>query len=750
MPNRSELNFPGRSKRKAMIETLRELKQNPQLAQNESFQKYVTAFEKLDRIMDEKSALNEQGLPKLLNTQDADEIAAALAETGQAGEEYLAAAEYAAAGQVNAEPNATALLVTQLQGLLAKDFEAVKNYKPEEKTLSLDEIQETARTKTIDLRGRTLGSVTNQQNERILMSVVNAKGEKRPGVFTKKTKMQVKESYDAAMGRVKAACGNNPQANEALDKFLNNFRMIFSGQLKNDNGTKLRDRSSDCLTIGFLVKELYNQFTTNDITPEQAEGFLSSVGVVCNANGITKNGLKVLAKELTALKNKVAFEVNALNAEIPDGSRLDNRNAAATAVCDVLGFGDLLARSESMRFIGDNGEVTEGTFMDYGKGIDLYQKPSLFRHVLPKRFGSIDNRNRLFKQISDMQVLDYICMNCDRHAGNVFYQVDAEGNITGIQGIDNDSSFGPARQHKLRAAELGVVTTSTAKKIQEMNPSMLRFALRGRGLSEKELTAAVARLQDLQQAIAEKKLPVVADDQIGRRDISTYFPKGKDRDNLFKNLDEYTKKMVQATHDATTKHVPMPDQGTPKLREVELTERRGTVYGLTDSLNKVSRLVRNDEKKFRVEDLTKTFRGSSQYFKDMVTAARTAMQLRTQILSDETMDKSALAMEAGSVDTFRQVNESFDTLEQRAMEYLQYKLDHSKVRPKPQSLDELRGKNEYEQKHIDYARDILKTVNDYRQSQARPETEAEKEVQQANQQRRELEKRRAEAAGPQL
>ena len=43
--------------------------------------------------------------------------------------------------------------------------------------------------------------------------------------------------------------------------------------------------------------------------------------------------------------------------------------------------------------------------------------------------------------LADMQVLDYLCGNVDRHGANLVYQLDDNGKIIGIQGIDNDSSF---------------------------------------------------------------------------------------------------------------------------------------------------------------------------------------------------------------------------------------------------------------------------------------------------------------------
>ena len=775
---REKLNFPSRSQRKALVETLRaQLNNNPQLAQDETYKAYVNSWVSLDQKMEALSAEDENGVPKILDDKDADDLAEAILATATAGEEYLAAAEY---GGKAKDP--VPQMVEQFQSELAKDFSAVKAYNPAVKQLSLAELQENARTRIIDLKGRDLGSMTNLQNERIPMSIINAKGEQRPGVFTKPTYVRVKGQYLDLIEKAKAACGDpndpNPAKAEAaqqnrqkLDNYLNAFRMMQAGILSTQSGKKLSMNSSDDLTVGFLLRYLSNN-VKGKMTQDRVREELGFVGIP-DPTTIPKAALKILANGLSELKEDIPADLNAYQLELADGTRLDNRNVAMTAVSDAFDFGDLIARSESMKFIGENGETTEGTFMEYGKGVDLHRKPHLFEHVALNPYGDLANRNRLFKQISDIQVLDYLCLNKDRHPGNVFYEVDKEGKITGIQGIDNDSSFGPARWPKYEIGRLKVITKSTAEKIKAMaeTPERLRFVLRGRGLTSAEISQAVGRLNDLQDGIEKGKVTVIADDQIGRRDIKDYYPKtdkNPDATNMFRMLDEYVMGKVKIYRDADKKFKPLPDQPKPTLSEVADADRRHTVAGLTDELGKVSRLVRNDEKKFNVDDLTTTFRGSSAQFRELVSEAKQASALQKRLLEDQNLNKSKLLSEdmadaakkqkelqedlladpkEKAVPTLATVAESFQKLREKADAYLQYKFEHTKVRPRPKTMEELRGKNDYEQKHIDYARDILKAVADFEKvMSSHPETTADKENLQANQQRRELENRRAEAA----
>ena len=121
---REKLNFPSRKKRKELLDSLRaQLEADPQLAQDEKYKAYVNSWVSLDQKMEALSAEDENGVPKLLTNEDADELAAAMLTTAVAGEEFLAAAEFN--GQEN-EP--VPQMVEQFQAVLSKDFSTVKKY----------------------------------------------------------------------------------------------------------------------------------------------------------------------------------------------------------------------------------------------------------------------------------------------------------------------------------------------------------------------------------------------------------------------------------------------------------------------------------------------------------------------------------------------------------------------------------------------------------------------------------------------
>ena len=141
----------------------------------------------------------------------------------------------------------------------------------------------------------------------------------------------------------------------------------------------------------------------------------------------------------------------------------------------------------------------------------------------------LDHRNNVIRSLADLQIIDYLCLNEDRHPGNLMYQVNQEGIITGIQGIDNDSSFGRRRCGQVENSALKVISKTMADKVKKLSPEMLRFALRGRGLSDEEVTAAVDRLSDLKKLIRNKTVRTVRDDKFNELSNDQMFPTDKDR-----------------------------------------------------------------------------------------------------------------------------------------------------------------------------------------------------------------------------
>ena len=729
------LNFPSRADRRRILEELRRLEeeQGKDFTGKELYEAYKQAFLALDQRMEPLCQLDGEGLPPDLTARDKAELSQLMLQAGTAGERYLTAWQFAHPGEDLSQglPG----MVQQLQQLMNKDYDALSLYDPA-KPQTLAEIQENARTKTIDLRDRKLKTLGNMQNSRMLMTLHDANGKPRTGVFTKATHVRVKGKLQRILERAKAQCG--PEGAAALDGLIDKARLFYhSIDTLTREGVAFPEDASDELTIGVLLNNLRNKASEDGEelpTKSIIKAHLREMNV--SFKFISDKALKTLANGLAEMAGDPSNEINAYNLQLRDGQRLDSRNSAMSAVADLLGVGDSVARSDNMRFIDNKGKLVEGSFMDFGKGLDLYAHPEDAVFVNNDPIYHSATRIKLLKSIADLQILDHICMNADRHRGNLMYRVDKDGNFIGVQGIDNDSSFG-ARGHKPRdIRKLKVVSKSMADRLENMTPEMLKFSLRGRGLSELELRKAAVRLQELKDAIKQGVIQTLTDDKFAG-DLSQFID-DKGNGNLFYQVLDHVYDVTQYRKRKRLPFRSLPGEEPPKMAKVPITERKYTVAGLADAAERVGRLLENRETGFRVKDLT-GIRGTSDNFKAMVAAARSVENLPRHLGRLNQLDPSLLLRDEAAGESKEAFDEAFRTLRTAANQYLNGKAEQRRAA----SVETLRGKNPYEQARIDYARRLLKAAELYDELRKGPQTEAEKAEEQSLADRRAIEARRA-------
>jgi hypothetical protein len=179
------------------------------------------------------------------------------------------------------------------------------------------------------------------------------------------------------------------------------------------------------------------------------------------------------------------------------------------------------------------GRVLKGTYMEQAEGSDfsnLKSGDNLFDFDIEES----PYNKKLFCDLADMQVLDYICGNVDRHKGNMLYKTekDKDGKVkmTGIVGIDNDASFPekdiadwefvhhldrkpPHAARIYRPQNFRYVTRKTAEMVNHMTRAQLETILKGHNLSKKSIDLAWERTLNVKKVINEKKYHITfADD----------------------------------------------------------------------------------------------------------------------------------------------------------------------------------------------------------------------------------------------
>ncbi len=191
-------------------------------------------------------------------------------------------------------------------------------------------------------------------------------------------------------------------------------------------------------------------------------------------------------------------------------SPVAQRNSLMSSVADVLGCSDIIAFSEKLNVkTVENGKevVKKGTIMMPAKGED----PSgVSKNQANLSKASIENVPGLIKSISTLQFLDFICGNTDRHGKNLFYQFDKQGRLIGVQGIDNDNSFGEAehadrRGNAIPFENLGIIPKEMADKIKTMKKENFAVLLQGYGLNAKEVENSCNRLEQLKKDLKKSE-----------------------------------------------------------------------------------------------------------------------------------------------------------------------------------------------------------------------------------------------------
>ena len=358
-------------------------------------------------------------------------------------------------------------------------------------------------------------------------------------------------------------------------------------------------------------------------------------------------------------------------------ARVDSRNSAMSLVANMLGQPELLARSKPLTVVY-NGQPVEGTFMELAKGSDR-SNISKNDPILKCSKRSYNNA-QLLKSIADMQILDYLCGNVDRHGGNLTYIVDNSDpkspKVTGVQGIDNDMSFGVRAmgggewfmEGTTPFNDILVISRSMAEKVLAMDADKYIQSLRGQGLESEACLAAERRLRKVQRKIREGeeyfegtepehlvrgKLRVVNDEEwerIGLDNLASTAQHG----NVFSRTDNFRREVSRNPFADSYKYA----QGTVD-KPLDTTKLTLTLKALLKNVN---------------DQNPRLIRSSNEY---------TAMRSRLGNLA-EFLEATGSPL---SDKDYLRARKSLEQLRSASAEYLKYKTEND---PKPSGLAQRR------------------------------------------------------------
>ena len=195
-------------------------------------------------------------------------------------------------------------------------------------------------------------------------------------------------------------------------------------------------------------------------------------------------------------------------------ANMSRRNVATSRVAELLGVGDLVARSRSAEIYDKaTGKTIRGNLMDQAEGVG--------RNKVGDKLKKGEYSAGFMRDMMNLQVLDMLCGQVDRHTGNLMFRTDEKtGKVFGIQGIDNDGAFGTgvdaasAKEYNRKDARvfdpnslemvIPFMDAKLARRIEELDEQMLKYVLYDL-LTEPEVEAAMKRLKLLKNGIRKAK-----------------------------------------------------------------------------------------------------------------------------------------------------------------------------------------------------------------------------------------------------
>ena len=430
---------------------------------------------------------DRHGLPKLVDADALAGLCDAYRACADVASKYLATAP---------EKQAEAQLVRRIGALLSRDLSTLERYDEQlqsgGKQESLPTLIENARSFTVDLTQAQIQTVGAQMSERIPLELT-VNGRPMRGMFTKAKRLNYVDDYRKTVDRAASDCPDK-EGREAIRNLLGNFRAYFAEEKlgeQYENFAIENDDEKDALTLALYLNERKDDGELLKEILSYQKGFKKKPDTAASKCGEER------IEELTAsLQKRLNAYYTVIYNSIEPNARLDDRNAAMSKTASLLGLSHVICNAIPMRCLDANGEVIEGTFMEMARGVDA-NRPDKALYGKFSEKEAFDRNKYVLRDLADLQALDYICGNTDRHAGNMIFTFD-NGNpaqVTGVQGIDNDMSFGAATFErgfsKLASLdEMRVIGESTARKVQALTPAQLKLALREFSLSETELDAA--------------------------------------------------------------------------------------------------------------------------------------------------------------------------------------------------------------------------------------------------------------------
>jgi len=365
----------------------------------------------------------------------------------------------------------------------------------------------------------TKNKVGGQMSSRQRISVQLEDGSVVDGFYTEDNYTDYYKQFDDYMQQVTSEYDANPQKSELGAEFLNRIKdkfnpySIYAAMVNSTNEYKIKDiYNTDLFKSGNITTRL---FLSHLKSMDQTEGIEYDQYYTLFDDSNFKNIFKEIGEKSVALGSGIAGNID--KGQLSGNKRnVNRRNNALYEVSALLGHKDLVCQSVNMTTT-KGGQQTYGSFMVNAKGTDI---ENVNRFVTKTgQTVPMEYSGKAKKDMSRLQVLDFICGNADRHSGNFFYDIEYinpdRNNTTGklvikgLQGIDNDMSFGklqgqgdPVTGYMSNVDDIKVIDKDQKDAI--LNPDFAKGfenQMRLLNLSQDEIAAGLGRLSILKEKL---------------------------------------------------------------------------------------------------------------------------------------------------------------------------------------------------------------------------------------------------------
>lgn len=239
-----------------------------------------------------------------------------------------------------------------------------------------------------------------------------------------------------------------------------------------------------------------------------------------------KNAMLAINKLMSGAKNTYDILTEFGHAGSGKKINVSRRNVATSRMAELLGVGNLVAKSETVEITDKQGNSYTGNLMTSAKGgkaakdISDENTAGEDSKTLAKanKSGGYQLKTAVSggfqRDLCNLQILDCICGQVDRHRGNFLVTQGDDGELTGLQGIDNDAAFGLDDNFSLKESrknrtvinnETGLlhmpfIDDGIARRIEAIDGSAIEYILKDL-LTKEEIKAAVVRFNKIKQAI---------------------------------------------------------------------------------------------------------------------------------------------------------------------------------------------------------------------------------------------------------